>query len=46
MSKGCDSLQASDAWGLYLALGVNVLLVALAIPWAYFGLTNDLGTAK
>ena len=37
-------MKASDTWGLFLALGVNVFLIAAAIPWAYFGLTNQLGT--
>ncbi len=43
---GAACLSANDDWGYYLALGVNVLLVALAIPWAAVGLDAGLGTAK
>jgi len=43
---GAACINASDEWGYYLALSVNCFLILCAIPWAYVGLSKDLGTAK
>jgi len=43
---GAGCVAANDEWGYQLALGVNVVLILLAFPWAVVGLDSNLGTAK
>mmetsp|Transcript_58044 Transcript_58044/g.138171 ORF Transcript_58044/g.138171 Transcript_58044/m.138171 type:complete len:615 (+) Transcript_58044:85-1929(+) len=43
---GAACLNASEEWGYYLALGVNVGMIMLAIPWAAVGLSPELGMTK
>jgi len=42
---GAALLASDEEWGYFIALGVMVALVLLAIPWGYFGLDPKLGTA-